>query len=71
MPEFGSLTDYRVAARQFMGGPAGPGVIQRSRGTDIIRVDPATGYFGVRSQNGSIRTFFRPDGDPVDYFWKD
>jgi RHS repeat-associated protein len=69
MPEFTSFSQYRAAARDFMGGAAGPGVIERGRGTDVLRVDPSTGYFGVRSQDGTIRTFFRPDGDPVAYFW--
>ncbi|MCP2256278.1 hypothetical protein LY13_005068 [Prauserella aidingensis] len=70
MPEFSSFAQYRGAARDFMGGGARPGVIERTRGTDILRVDPNTGYFGVRSHGGTIRTFFRPTGrDPVDYFW--
>ncbi len=70
MPEFSSFAQYRAAARDFTGGGAGPGVIERTRGTDILRVDPSTGYFGVRSSDGTIRTFFRPTGrDPVDYFW--
>ena len=69
MPEFANFSQYRAAARDFMGGGGGPGVIERGRGTDILRVDPSTGYVGVRSQDGTIRTFFRPDGDPVAYFW--
>lgn len=43
MPEFSSFGQYRSAARDFMGGGAGPGVIERMRGTDILRVDPNTG----------------------------
>lgn len=69
MPEFGSFAEYRGAARSFMGPDAPSGVLQGYRGTDLLRVDPKTGYFGVRSQSGTVRTFFRPDGDPVAYFW--
>ncbi|MCO7237614.1 polymorphic toxin-type HINT domain-containing protein [Aeromicrobium sp. CnD17-E] len=70
MPEFASLAEYRVAARDFMGGAAGDGVLEKMRGTDLLRVDPSTGHFGVRTSDGRIRTFFRPDGDPVEYFWR-
>lgn len=71
MPEFRSLGEYRCAARQFMGDNPGSGVLERVRpGGDVLRVDPRTGYFGVRSPDGAIRTFFRPDGDPVAYFNK-
>lgn len=69
MPELSSFAEYRREARDFMGGGAQPGVLERTRGTDTLRVDPRTGYFGVRSQDGTIRTFFRPDGDPLSYFW--
>ncbi|MCP4088095.1 MAG: hypothetical protein GY745_24085, partial [Actinomycetia bacterium] len=69
LPEFGSFAEYRGAARTFLGADPPPGVLQGYRGTDLLRVDPKTGYFGVRSESGTIRTFFRPDGDPVDYFW--
>ncbi len=40
---------------------------------DIVRFDPSTGYFGVRSPDGTIRTFFRPDGDAsarLQYFYE-
>lgn len=69
LSEIGSFGGYRNAARGFMGPDAPPGVFQGYRGTDLVRVDPKTGFFGVRSQEGVIRTFFRPDGDPVAYFW--
>ncbi|WP_146197287.1 RHS repeat-associated core domain-containing protein [Promicromonospora sp. AC04] len=68
MPELGSFTQYRAAARDLMGGSLPDGVMEKTRGTDVLRVDPRTGYFGVRSQDGTIRTFFRPDGDPVQYY---
>lgn len=35
---------------------------------EMVRIYSRTGYFGVRSQDGTIRAFFRPDGDPVSYF---
>jgi RHS repeat-associated protein len=67
--EFRSFSHYRAEARRFLGDTPGAGVLQRTRpGGDILRVDPATGYFGVRTRDGVIRTFFRPDGDPVAYF---
>lgn len=69
LPEFGSFAEYRNAARSFLSPDAPPGVLQGYRGTDLVRLDPKTGYFGVRAQNGNIRRFFRPDGDPVAYFW--
>jgi pyocin large subunit-like protein len=67
MPELGTLTNYRSAARAFMSGP-GVGTMQGvRRGGDLVRFDPATGNFGVLSPQGAIRTFFRPDDD-VAYF---
>ena len=68
MPEFSSFREYRSAARDFMGGGSRPGVLERTRGTDTLRVGPSTGHLGVRSRDG-IRTFFQPDGGAVDYFW--
>ncbi|WP_433023397.1 RHS repeat-associated core domain-containing protein [Kribbella sp. CA-294648] len=71
LPEFRGFAEYRQNARLFMGGGAQPGSIEGIRPSDgaIIRVDPVSGYFGVRSRSGSIITFFRPDGDPMDYYW--
>lgn len=67
--EFGTFAEYRTAARQFLGEGRGPGVLQKTRPNgDIVRVDPATGYYGVRTRGGVIRTFFRPDGNPVAYY---
>lgn len=69
--EFRSFGAYRNAARQFLSDNPPSGVLERVRpGSDVLRVDPRTGYFGVRSSGGAIRTFFRPDGDPVTYFNK-
>ena len=67
LPEFGSFAEYRAAARSFMSGP-GEGTLQGFRaGGDLLRFDPANGYFGVLSPQGVIRTFFRPDAG-IDYF---
>ncbi len=41
---------------------------------DVVRFDPATDYFGVMTQNGTPRTFFKPDpaqhgyASNLDYF---
>ncbi|HUZ23326.1 MAG TPA: hypothetical protein VMV07_06125, partial [Streptosporangiaceae bacterium] len=70
MPEFGSFSEYRAAARQFMGGGTPSGVMEgiRSNG-DLLRFDPSSGYFGIQSGGGVIRTFFRPD-DGIGYFFQ-
>ncbi|WP_165547438.1 RHS repeat-associated core domain-containing protein [Kribbella sindirgiensis] len=69
VPEVLDYQTYRRRARLFMGGGAQPGTIEGVRSSDgaVIRLDPSTGYFGVRSRDGIIRTFFRPD-DPTTYF---
>jgi RHS repeat-associated protein len=65
LPEFSSFPEYRSAARAFMGGGAEEGVLEGVRpGGDLVRLDPKSGYFGVRSSGGVIRTFFRPTGGP-------
>ena len=41
-------------------------------GGDLVRLDPKSGYCGVRDPAGVIRTFFRPTGGPeqwLDYFY--
>lgn len=64
LPEFRTLDDYVSAARSFHHGPPGDGVLEGVRKNgDFVRYDPDSGYFGVRSPDGTIRTFFRPDGD--------
>jgi RHS repeat-associated protein len=71
VPEFATQAEYRAAARRFMQEDAPSNVISQFRGTDLLRVDPQTGYFGIRAKDGTVRTFFRPDGDPVAYFWEE
>lgn len=68
MPEFKSFAEYRTAARGFMGGGKGDGVLEGVRPDgDLVRFDPRTGNFGLRSPQGVIRTFFRPK-DGMGYF---
>jgi RHS repeat-associated protein len=73
MPEFNNFSEYTHAARQFMGGGKPEGAIEGIRsGGDLVRLDPKSGYFGIRSGDGVIRTFFRPKGGPdgwLQYFY--
>jgi hypothetical protein len=75
MPEFRGargFEKYRNAARSFMSGDGPRGSITlpgRSPGS-FFRVDPSTGYFGYMNSSGTISTFFRPHGDPMEYFWE-
>jgi pyocin large subunit-like protein len=63
-PEFSSIAEYSQAARRFHSGSPRNGVLEGVRpGGDFVRFDPQTGYFGVRSPDGTIRTFFRPEGN--------
>ncbi|MBC8355771.1 MAG: hypothetical protein H8E66_27660, partial [Planctomycetes bacterium] len=74
MPEFNSMQEYHNAARQFHSGAPGQGVHEAVRADgDFVRFDPATGYFGIRTSDGIVKTFFRPDGDAIaqfEYFLK-
>lgn len=73
VPEFGTLREYVGAAREFHSGAPGKGVLEGVRGNgDFVRFDPSSGLFGIRTQGGTIRTFFRPDGDAaarLNYFY--
>lgn len=61
MPEFTSYAQYRAAARAFMGDATPAGVHEGTRsGGALVRMD-STGILGVRSPDGVIRTFFRPN----------
>lgn len=52
-----------------MGEPPPKGVRQgKNQNGEIIRLDKKNGYFGVKTRNGRIKTFFRPNGDPLNYF---
>jgi len=52
---------YEALADKFMGERLRPTVLpcQRTHG-DRVRYDPATGTFGVVSQDGILRTYFKP-----------
>ncbi len=77
VPEFQTKKAYDSAARAFHSGSPKKGVMEKIQKTvtygkdgkikrveyDYIRFDPKTGYFGVRTPDGVIRTFFRPAGD--------
>jgi hypothetical protein len=68
MPEFGSFKAYMKAARRFHSASPQNGIIEGIRANgDFIRYESQTGYFGVRTADGVIRTFFRPNGG-LDYF---
>ncbi len=69
-PELATFAQYRTAAQDLLGGSKPAGVLEKTRGTDKLRLDPDTGYFGVRTADDVIKTFFRPDGDPMDYYLK-
>jgi len=72
MSEFSSAGEYLSAAQRFLSEPLREGAMEIARkGGDLVRFDPGTGYFGVLSPDGIIRTFFRPDGplaDQIAYF---
>ena len=59
-PEFQNAKQYVEGAEKFFSDPP-PGVLTKLRGNgDLLQYDPASNTFGVRSANGSPRTFFRP-----------
>jgi RHS repeat-associated protein len=62
MPEYLDKNDYVQSARELVDGPAGSSVLEGTRGTDTVRFDRGTGALGIKTANGRIRTFFRPDG---------
>jgi RHS repeat-associated protein len=78
--KFGSKTAaaYERSAGAFLAGKPGKGVMQgvRSNG-DIVRYNPKTNEFAVRTKDGAIRTYFKPDPaihkqkSNLDYFRKE
>ena len=61
--EFGAGTpgEYAARAKGFMEGPKGPGVLEKLRPNgDVVRYNPATNEFGVKTRGGIIRTYFKP-----------
>jgi hypothetical protein len=63
--DFGARTEaeYESQAIRFMNGPKGPETFEKTRikNGDIMRYNPRTEEFGVRSADGTVRTYFRPD----------
>jgi filamentous hemagglutinin len=63
--DFGAASpqEYEAMADQFLGSPLTPPTqecIRRSN-SDILRFDPITNEFGVLSNNGMIRTYYKPN----------
>jgi uncharacterized protein RhaS with RHS repeats len=62
--KFGSKTAaaYERSASSFLAGKPPSGVMQgiRSNG-DVVRYNPKTNEFAVKTKNGDIRTYFKPD----------
>jgi RHS repeat-associated protein len=70
MPEFaGNPAAYVDAARTLLcSSCAGAGIKEAMRASgEVIRFNPAQGYFGARTAGGVIKTFFRPD-NPAAYW---
>jgi len=62
--EFGlrSAQAYERAAGRFMSGRPGRGVLQGTRQNgDIVRYNPGTNEFGIARQDGTLRTYFKPN----------
>jgi filamentous hemagglutinin len=67
--------EYQERADEFLGAQKPQGVLECvRRNGDRVRFNPATDEFGILSEFGFIRTYFRPDpaihGRPtnIDYF---
>ena len=57
-----SASEYAAQAENFLKGPLAEGGLERIRiNGDLVRFNPATDEFGVLSQKGVIRTYFKPD----------
>ena len=68
-------TQYESQARQFLYGPRGEEVLEKKRENgDIIRFNKRTEEFGIAREDGTIRTYFRPDPNinggrtPLEYY---
>lgn len=56
-----SASDYETMANNFLTSPKPNGVLEKTRANgDILRFDPATGDFGVVTNGGIIRTYYKP-----------
>jgi hypothetical protein len=59
MPEGKPISEYAKLARFFFSGHPG-GVEQALINGELLRYDPKTGLFGIKSKEGIVRTVFRP-----------
>jgi pyocin large subunit-like protein len=63
--DIGAKTEsqYEAQAKVFLNGTKGPNTLEKTRQSngDVIRYDPKTNEFGVKSSDGTIRTYFKPD----------
>ncbi|MEK6858361.1 MAG: RHS repeat-associated core domain-containing protein [Nanoarchaeota archaeon] len=58
---FTSSNQYLKASQNFLAGKAGKGVLEYTRPIgDVVRYNPQTNEFGVKTAQGTIRTYFKP-----------
>lgn len=64
-----SVENYLQMAQALRDAPIGPDVLQEKRPSDsnYCRFQKSTGYFMVFEEDGTIRTFFRPN-DGLRYY---
>jgi hypothetical protein len=70
-----SATEYQTMANGFLTDPLPVGVLEKTRSNgDVVRYNPTTEQFGIVTNNGAIRTYYKPDpavhgkGSNLDYF---
>ena len=78
--DFGAQTplEYELLAKRFLNQPLGENVVAKTRLAndpgDVVRFNKVTDAYGVKAEDGRIKTFFKPDpaehGYPtnLDYF---
>ena len=67
--------EYGEMAQDFMNGPREEGTLEGVRkfkgDGDTVRYNPQSNTFGAKTNQGVIKTFFKPDeGTGIDYFYK-
>jgi pyocin large subunit-like protein len=60
VPEGKPVSQYTKIARQFFSSRP-EGVEEALINGELFRYDSKTGYFGILSKEGNVRTLFRPD----------
>lgn len=68
--EFGSITQsqYLAAAQNLLNSKPGGNILSKTRANgDVILYNKATNEFGVKTVDGTIRTYFKPS-DGINYF---